>query len=267
MLSHKFFIGDDAVREVKDFTAPSGIEIYEVVRVMERVPLFLEDHLKRFYHSAWLLHLEIPLKPEQIRQMLRKLIEVNGADEGNIRFSWAFRPAGKFQACFIPHHYPGMKEYLHGVDCGVLHAERSDPNAKVVQVEVRAAADRMIRELGLYEILLVNREGCLTEGSRSNLFFIRDGVFYTSPGDEVLPGIPRQKAMELIKAWGWKLVTRSVAFSDLENMEAAFLTGTSPKVLPIRKVDDLVFSIGIQAVNQLGEAYNALISGYIKKNR
>lgn len=267
MLSHKFFIGDDAVREVKDFTAPSGIEIYEVVRVMERVPLFLEDHLKRFYHSAWLLHLEIPLKPEQIRQMLRKLIEVNGADEGNIRFSWAFRPAGKFQACFIPHHYPGMKEYLHGVDCGVLHAERSDPNAKVVQVEVRAAADRMIRELGLYEILLVNREGCLTEGSRSNLFFIRDGVFYTSPGDEVLPGITRQKAMELIKAWGWKLVTRSVAFSDLENMEAAFLTGTSPKVLPIRKVDDLVFSIGIQAVNQLGEAYNALISGYIKKNR
>ena len=267
MLSHKFFIEDDAVREIKDFRSPWGIEIYEVVRVMERVPLFLEDHLKRFYHSAWLLHLEIPLKPEQIRQMLRKLIEVNGADKGNIRFSWAFRPAGKFQACFIPHHYPGMKEYLHGVDCGVLHAERSDPNAKVVQVEVRAAADRMIRELGLYEILLVNRDGCITEGSRSNLFFIREGVFYTSPDEEVLPGITRQKAMELIREWGWKLVTRSVVISDLENMEAAFLTGTSPKVLPIRRVDDLIFPIGRPEVDQLGEAYNALISGYIKKNR
>ena len=88
----------------------------------------------------------------------------------------------------------------------------------------------MIRESGVYEVLLVNRESKVTEGSRSNLFFIREGVVRTAPDSEVLPGITRQKVLELISEEGFRLDIRSLALEELPSAEAAFLTGTSPKV-------------------------------------
>ena len=267
MLKHKYYIEGMAVREVTAYTPPGGVEIYEVVRVMEGVPLFLEDHLVRFFHSAWLCHLEIPMDKETIVRLLRELTRVNGVTEGNIRFSWSWRPAGKFLAGFIPHHYPGEEEYRLGVFCGLLDAERHDPNAKVVQAGLREAADRMIRELGVYEVLLVNRNGKITEGSRSNLFFVKEGILLTAPSDEVLPGITRQKVLELINREGLRLETRSLALEELPHAEAAFLTGTSPKLLPIRGVNDLVLPSNHPLVTRLAGAYDTMIGDYIEKNR
>lgn len=267
MLKHKYYIEDLSVREVTAYVPPGGVEIYEVVRVMDGVPLFLEDHLDRFYHSAWLCHLGIPMDKETIVGLLRKLTAVNGVTEGNIRFSWSWRPAGKFLAGFIPHHYPGEEEYRLGVVCGLLDAERHDPNAKVVQEGLREAADRMIRDLGVYEVLLVNRDGNITEGSRSNVFFIKEGILLTAPSDEVLPGITRQKVLELISREGLRVETRSMALEELPHAEAAFLTGTSPKLLPIRKVNEFLFPSEHPLVKRLAEAYDTMISDIINKNR
>lgn len=267
MVLHNFYIEDTSVREVKDFTASAGVEIYEVVRVMEGIPLFLEDHLTRFYHSAWLCHLEIPLTGESIERLLRVLTTINGVKEGNIRFSWSWRPSGRFRACFIPHKYPSEEDYRQGVACGVLQAERSDPNAKVVQAGLREEADRMIRESGVYEVLLVNRESKVTEGSRSNLFFIREGVVRTAPDTEVLPGITRQKVLELISEEGFRLDIRSLALEELPSAEAAFLTGTSPKVLPIRKAGNASFIPFHPLVSSLAEGYDKLIINYLSQHR
>ncbi len=267
MLKHSYYIEDLAVREVTAYMPPAGVEIYEVVRVMEGVPLFLEDHLDRFFHSAWLCHLEILLDKATIVRLLRELTTVNGVQEGNIRFSWSWRPAGKFLAYFIPHHYPGEEEYRRGVACGLLAAERHDPNAKVVQAGLRQEADRMIRELGVYEVLLVNRDGNITEGSRSNLFFVKEGILLTAPADEILPGITRQKVLALIHREGLRVETRSLALEELPHAEAAFLTGTSPKVLPLCRAGEFCYSPAHPLVNRLAEAYDSMIRDYLEKNR
>lgn len=194
MLLHRYFIRNGTVLETGKYQPNTGIEIYEVVRVVKGIPLFLEDHLLRFYHSAWLCHLEIPLEEDEAASMLAELIRVNAVEEGNIRFSYCFRPVGNFQAYFIPHFYPDRAMVNEGVSCGVLHAERTDPNAKVVHINLRESANHMIQERGLYEVLLLNHHGEFTEGSRSNLFFLKDGVFVTAPSDFILPGITRQKS-------------------------------------------------------------------------
>ncbi len=267
MIQQRYYIEDLAVREVTAYIPPTGVEIYEVVRVMEGVPLFLEDHIARFFHSAWLCHLEIPLETETIVRLMRELTAVNGVKEGNIRFSWSWRPTGKFLAGFIPHHYPGEEEYRRGVSCGLLEAERHDPNAKVVQAGLRQEADRMIREEGWYEVLLVDRYGHITEGSRSNLFFVKEGILLTAPADEVLPGITRQKVLELIQKEGFRVETRSLALEELPQAEAAFLTGTSPRVLPLCRAGQFSFFPAHPLVNRLAEAYNLLIHAYIEENR
>ncbi len=263
MLLHRFFIKDTSVTGVEEFKPNTGIEVYEVVRVAAGIPLFVEDHLKRFYHSAWLLHLEIPYSPEQIGLLLKELIKVNQVREGNIRFSWCFKPTGRFHAYFIPHFYPGEEMISKGVSCGLCLAERQDPNAKVVQTNLRGKANRMMEEEGYYEVLLVNRDGRITEGSRSNVFFVQDGIFVTAPAEEVLPGITRQKVIELLAGSGYALKELSLSSAELPHVQAAFLTGTSPKILPIRSIGDLTLPVDHPGVAYLQSEYNKLIDRYL----
>jgi branched-chain amino acid aminotransferase len=263
MLLHRFFIQDSSVLEVKDYQPNTGIEIYEVLRVVGGIPLFFEDHLRRFLHSAWLCHLEIPLDSEVINGLLDKLIEINQIQEGNILFSYCFRPAGKFQAYFIPHYYPDEETIAKGVHCGLLTAERHDPNAKVIQSGLKEKAGRMMAEKGYFEVLLVNQFGKMTEGSRSNLFFIKDGVFITAPDAEVLPGITRQKALEILSSQGKDVDLKNLSADGLPHMDAAFLTGTSPKILPVESIENYHYTVGHPQINELIKAYDELILEYI----
>lgn len=267
MLLHRFYIENSRIYEKESFKPNSGIEIYEVIRVMEGIPLFLEDHLSRFFHSAWLCHLEIPLAGDDIKSMLKELISVNNVTEGNIRFSFAFRPTSNFRAYFIPHRYPTTTETETGVECGILYAERSDPNAKVVQASIRESADQMIKENNLYEVLLVNNKLQLTEGSRSNLFFLKEGTFFTAPEAEVLPGITRNKVVELISMKGSPFSERSLTLEEISSADAAFITGTSPKILPVRKIGLVEFTVRHPLITQIMLAYDRSIRDYIQSKK
>ncbi len=267
MLLHTFYIQNNDLLPVKQYEANTGIEIYEVIRIMEGVPLFLEDHLKRFYHSAWLLHLLIPLTEEEIRSSLGLLVESNGIKEGNIRFSYCFRPCGKFQAYFIPHSYPLPAMVTEGVNCGLLYASRNDPNVKAVQAGLRLSADQLIAAQGFYEVLLVNDNAAITEGSRSNVFFVRNNQLVTAPDDDILPGITRKKVMELALAMGFAIKLESLPEVSLQEIESVFLTGTSPKILPVNRVGDLSYCTDHPLVCELIKAYDALINRYIAGKR
>ena len=264
MLIHRFFIENGEILETSAYQPNTGIEVYEVIRVIRGVPLFTDDHLKRFYHSAWLCHLEIPLDGDMLSSILEKLIDINCVKEGNIRFSYCFRPTGNFQAYFIPHLYPDEYMVKNGVDCRILHEERKDPNVKTIQSGIRDQANLMISESGCYEVLLVNQRGEFTEGSRSNLFFLKDGVFITAASEDILPGITRQKIMELIVARGKKVVERNVKEIELPLAEGAFLTGTSPKVLPIRNIENQTFKTDHTEIRELMADYDLLIEQYIR---
>jgi len=263
MLMHTFYIQNNDLLPVAQYEANTGIEIYEVIRIMEGVPLFLEDHLKRFYHSAWLLHLLIPLTEEEIRASLELLSESNGIKEGNIRFSYCFRPCGKFQAFFIPHYYPLPNMVAEGVNCGLLYARRSDPNVKAVQAGLRLSADQLIAAEGFYEVLLVNDKAAITEGSRSNVFFVKENTLITAPDEDILPGITRKKVIEIASELGIPIHFEPLQKDNLNWIDAVFLTGTSPKVLPVNRVGDLHFATDNPLVQKMIEEYNNLIDNYI----
>ncbi len=113
----------------------------------------------------------------------------------------------------------------------------------------------------------MNREGRITEGSRSNVFFVKDGCFVTAPAEEVLPGITRQKVIELLAGSGYALKEHSLSAAELPQVQAAFLTGTSPKILPIRSIGDLTLPVDNAGVAYLQNEYNKLIDRYLADAR
>lgn len=230
-----------------------------MLRVTKGIALFLEDHLERFHRSAKMAGNSIPFSPGQIESLLNELIKQNNISDGNVLLSWK----ENLKAFFIPHKYPAEEMYSTGVSCGLLKAERDNPNVKIFQTTVRMQADKMFEENAFYEVLLVNNANCITEGSRSNIFFIEGDKIITPPAQKVLMGITRQKTMELACSLGIPVLEENVSVASLRFFKSAFITGTSPKILPVKQIDKFSFRVRNKIVGALVKSYDELIESYV----
>jgi len=257
---HKFFVFNNEIRPIENFVpAENEGGIYEVLRVIKGIPLFLEDHLERFYHSAQIAGKTITFSENQIKEFLKNLIEKNETNEGNVLISCKIN----LKAFFILHNYPTDNMYKEGVWCGILKAERENPNAKVFQTTVRQQADKMLADQGFYEVLLVDHLGNITEGSRSNVFFVKGKELLTAPQDKVLLGITRQKTIRQAEKLNIQVKETEIELNELNNYDAAFITGTSPKILPVKKIDQISFNPQNEIIRQLMKSYDDLIVDYL----
>ena len=250
--------------ELTEYNPTDGILIYEVLRLMNGVPLFWEDHLQRFLVSCQLTGISVKNYIDTIEKDLKNLIESNRLLTGNIKLLFCYREFKlTWKFFFIPHKYPIEEDYNIGVPVGILHMERVNPMIKTVQQNVRGKANELIQKQGLYEVLLVDSSGYISEGSRSNVFFILGETILTPPASHVLPGITRQKVIQLIQALGYNLKEEAFALNDLENCDSVFLTGTSPKVLSVKNVETRFFQQENETYLQLKSRYDQLIQEYL----
>jgi len=267
----KFILTSEGQKDAANYMDSSlDIEhsVYEVVRILDGVALFLEDHFQRFVTSAKLQEIDFQLSFADFKQRIAELVSVNGQTDGNVKFVFfTEKNQSRWAASFIPHSYPSADDYKNGVATDLLFAERDNPNAKVIKKDLRFLANRAIAEKSVYEVLLVNQQGKITEGSRSNVFFCKSDELYTAPASLVLDGITRQKVIQCIKKLGMNLVEEAISLDELHQIDAAFITGTSPKVLPIRTVGNLQFDVQNKIVISLMTEYNRMIEDYLAKEK
>lgn len=238
--------------------------VYEVIRLIDGVALFLEDHFDRLIASAHISGIQLNMQFSDFSLLIDQLMSVNQQYTGNIKFLLIVTNGNNhWLLSFIPHSYPTQTDYELGVTSGLLDAERLNPEAKMIQNAVRKKADQMIADKKLYEVLLVDRNGFITEGSRSNVFFVKEGIFYTASATMVLSGVTRKKVLDCLREMNYTVLEQAVSADKVGNYEAVFLTGTSPKVLPVNAIDDCRFYAGNPLVNELMDFYNRKINEYI----
>lgn len=239
--------------------------IYEVIRMMNGVPLFMEDHIMRLVTSASLMGYDIKEQLSSIFDSVGKLILGNEYTDNNFKIILSENNGDIECLCFfIASHYPDEEMYRNGVSAILYHAERENPNAKSLNLEYKSQVQRVLDETKAFEALLVNENDFLTEGSRSNLFLIIEGCVYTSPGKGVLLGITRQKVLKICKSLMIPLIETELHIDILSDVDGVFITGTSPKILPIAMINgDPVGSTKNSVMNRIIDAYNKEIQDYL----
>jgi len=256
--------------EGKQNTHHNTIQLYEVIRIIEGIPVFLEDHLDRLYHSAQLTGMNLLPDSVSLTETIKSFIATLKKDTGNIKLSFSFRELTSQPHCelsFIPHYYPTQDEYTHGVKVGLLQADRPIPHAKVQNLGIRDRANQAISENSLFEVLLIDSKGNITEGSRSNVFFIKNETLYSAPEKNILQGITWIKVMQLCGKAGIKVIESAIPANTLDQYEAAFLTGTSPKVLPVSTINKIGYKTDLPLLKKIQGLYNQLIENYLLERR
>jgi len=92
-------------------------------------------------------------------------------------------------------------------------------------------------ECGHGECIFV-KDGHVTEGSHSNIFFVIDGILRTHPESEaILSGITRKNAIKSAVECGIRIEERAVTEKELPLVSEAFITNTSAEITPVIAFD------------------------------
>ena len=243
-----------------------GLSLYEVMRVVESKPIFIEDHLMRLQKSAKKIEQVIWLNYTELVEKIKLVISKNGVVEGNIKIVFnIYENRRNFYCYFVKHKYPETQEYVEGINTVIYNAERHNPNAKVYDNKLRSNTNTIIENPNIYEAILMDDLDNIREGSRSNLFFIKGNELVTAPDEDVLNGIVRKKIIEICERIGIPVLKQKIAFSKLTEFDAAFLTGTSPQVLPIKRVNLISFDVNHHLLKLLLETYRKELVSYLLK--
>lgn len=261
LLGKKFVVNNELAEATGVVPDMSADIYYEVVRLIGGKILFLPDHLDRLQQSIRGSGITYP-GSRQIIRSLALLVNENLFSEGNIRIS--LQKSGvegtRLQCYFIPYIYPDPLMYEVGVNLAIYPHIRPNPGIKKWDDRFRNSVSRYILEKKVYEAALVNSEMQITEGSRSNLFFIdRQACLVTAPEKMILPGITRKYVLEIARERGIPVIERNVPLDSLESFPSAFISGTSPKVLPVKKLDKYHFDVKHPLLKLLMTRFEELI--------
>jgi len=233
-----------------------GDSVYEVIRMAKGFPVFFNDHMERLASSVRLQRKKMLAGPDVLKKDITELTRWERRKEINLKIVFNYnRGSENYLAYFIEPIYPSAEQYKKGVRGILFYAERKDPESKVINHKLRSSIfHKLILDEG-YEALLVNEKGLVTEGSRSNIFFLKGDTLVTAPDNMVLGGITRKHILEICRENNLKVTHGCVKAEKITTFDAVFMTGTSPVVLPFCCIDDKYFNVQAPLIDTLRRLY------------
>jgi D-alanine transaminase len=116
-------------------------------------------------------------------------------------------------------------------------------------------------ENGLQECIFI-RNGLLTEGSHSNIFFVIDGTLFTYPeSNHILSGVTRKNVLRIAEEAGIKIREEALPENRLRFVQEAFITNTSAEVTPVTYIGGNTIKEGVpgQVTRLIREKFDAEI--------
>lgn len=244
-----------AMVSVYDHGLLYGDGVFEGIRIYGGKIFKCKQHLERLYQCAEAIRLKIPVSIAEMEQIQRRCVEANAIQEGYIRLvitrgfgTLGLDPRRCPQAgviciadqirLFPPEAYEaGMRVIV--ANRPKTPVQCLDPRIKSLNYLNNIMAKCEAIDFGCDEVIMLNLDGFVTEGSGDNIFIVKGGVLYTPPGDAgILEGVTRSfVSRELAPMFGLKCVEKNLKLDDVLGADEAFLTGTAAEIIGVTQVD------------------------------
>jgi len=248
---------------MKNRTLLFGEGLFETFRVYQgRRLAFVEDHLDRMAEGCTFFSLPFPRK-EAEDALKSALVEIPPEAEARLRLnliSYGDQRVEKagFQTAWEPLQTMNAWQ-REGVKLGLAPFQRFS-RSPLVRFKTTSYLENIFvfawaRGQGLFDALFTNERGEITEGSITNVFFLRKGQVLTPPTDAgLLPGVTRKQIIEMARVLNLSLMESTVTPQDLERFDGAFVTNAVIEILPVHTVNDTKYEVS-ELIDVLRDGY------------
>lgn len=259
---------DITAATLDEATLKTGHGVYSVFRTYrngdDRLSVLrLDRHLDRMRRSAAAVDLPFPHSNDDLRAALRLAVAAAGIALPRIRITVPYDAPDDILVMLEPFSPPPPEAYNDGVTVSLVSAHRDNPQVKDSRfIEVRQKLQQAAA--GAYEVVLVDEDERILEGSGSNLYFVLDGELRT-PQVGMLEGIARSIVLEVAPPI-LPVRLETIHLDDLPSVSEAFLTSSSRGIVPIVRMGDQPIGEGRPGplTKRLMDAYNACIAAELE---
>lgn len=253
-----------------------GDGIFEGIRAYRGRVFKLEEHLDRLYDSAKAILLDIPYSKQEMTKAVVETVRANGLQDAYIRLVVSRGPGDLgLDPTKCPHPtviiiadtialYP-EQVYQKGMTLASVAIRRPatdvlNPAIKSLNYLNNILAKIEANLRGLPEVLILNQEGYVVEGTGDNVFIVKDGALRTPPPyTGILNGITRQVVMKIARDLNLDTFEIPITLHDVYTADECFLTGTAAEVIGVVQCDGRAIGSGVVGPNtmRLREAFFA----------
>ncbi len=227
--------------------------VYEVTSVLGGKLLDFDGHAVRLERSLAALDMFSPISRDDLLEVHRELVRLNGIDEGMIYLQitrgapgdrdFVFPDPDETPATIVlfTQNKPGMadnpaaKKGIRVISIDDLRWHRRD--IKTVQLLYPSMGKMMAKAAGADDAWLVE-DGRVTEGTSNNAYIVKDGKIITRElSNDILHGITRKAVLRFAREAQMEVEERAFTIAEAQAADEAFITSASTFVMPVVEVD------------------------------
>ncbi len=277
-LNGEFIDKDSAKISIFDRGFIFGDGIYEVVPVINSIIVEKDGFWDRVQRSLNEISLNLPYTNDEFESILNNLIEINSLKEGGLyiqitrgvaprdfSFVKGVKPtimAFAFSDSVLEH--PAAKSGITIISTPDIRWKRRD--IKSISLLGQCYAKNQATIAGADECFMVE-DGYVTEAGSSSAFIIKDGALITKPlSNEILPGIRRNRLLNLAKQIGLQIQERKFSMDEVYNADECFISAATIILLPVIKADGKAINGGKIGpfTTKLRELYKEILKAQAK---
>ena len=251
---------------INDLGLLRSYAVFDYLRTYNGRPFRLNDHLHRFRNSALELMLPFEYSEQDITDIIERLLEKSEMDDAAIRMILTGGYSSDSMSVGQPNFVVSVEElqeypaeiYRQGVKLITYEYLRDVPQAKSTSYLNAIKLDPVRKQHGAFDILYTWK-GNVLEITRNN-FFIFKGDTLITPKDDVLLGITRMVVLELA-THNFEIEERAVQEEEIREADEAFICGTTKKIIPVVRINDL--PVGDGSVGQNTKTLMGIFQEYI----
>jgi len=231
--------------------------VFDVARTFNGKSFRMREHVDRLYRSLRYVRIDPGLSRDEMERISEEVVSRNEhlrADVGDYQI-WQFVTRGRGRwahkagppAVGVCTRQVGFSRFAHlyreGAHGVIVRTRSFSADALDPKVKNFSRMNFNLAELEASDVdpegwpILMDSRGSITEGVGYNVFIVTGGVIRTAGDRGVLQGVSRGMVFDLGKELGIPVVEEDLQPYDVYTADEAFLTSTSPCVLPVTRVD------------------------------
>ena len=209
--------------------------LYETFRTENFKPILLQPHLDRLFQSAEKINLKIMYSRKEIKKMIKMVIHNFHEKDQRARII-----VSKNKVIVYTTALDLDKQIYDGVDTLTISYERNTPDIKTTDYKGCLNAYKKANQNSCFEAILLDRNNCILEGSRSNVFWVIGNSLMTRKNN-VLPGVTRQT---IIEKSPYPITYSQLTMFDFKGLDELFLTNSGSGIIPVLEVNSTTIGKG-----------------------
>lgn len=234
----------------------------------------LDEHIDRFYNSAGLLDINLPLSKDEMKDLLREMVRklddgdqfvyfqaTRGTNERNHVF-----PSDMKANIWLVLRPGKLKDMNQKIKCITAEDTRFyHCNIKTLNLIPSVMAAQKAELIGADETIL-HRGDRVTECAHSNVSIIKNGKFITAPTDRlILPGIARGRIIRMCKKLLIPVEETPFTLSELFDADEIIVSSAGSLCLSVGEIDGQ--PVGGKAPELLKKLQKALLDEFYEETK